>query len=354
MTGRIATNKRLPVPSEKTMSHLLRLGALAVSAFAVTYLAFCYLPPLIQGKPPGMVWIPGGTFTRGSDNPKMRDAHPPHRVAVDGFWMDRTAVTNEQYAEFVAATGYVTVAERTPDAKDFPGAPRENLIAGSVVFTPPKGAVPLDNHFRWWNYVKGADWRHPDGPESDLQGRARHPVVQIAWEDAIAYAKWAGKRLPTEAEFEFAARGGLDRKKFAWGDELKPGGQWMANIWQGRFPYENTEEDGFRATAPVGSFPPNGYGLYDVAGNVWQWCGDWYRPDYYAKLAAAKHVVRNPPGPTDSHDPAEPGTPKRVMRGGSYLCTDQYCTAYEVGARGKGAPDSGTNHVGFRSVKSGR
>jgi formylglycine-generating enzyme required for sulfatase activity len=334
------------------MAKVVGLAALGIGAFAAAYLLFS---PQRAGSPkdgPEMVWVPGGTFWRGSDNPKMRDAQPTHQVSVDGFWIDRTAVSNEQFARFVEATGYVTVAERTPDAKDFPGAPPENLVAGSVVFTPPKGPVPLDNHLRWWSYVKGANWRHPEGPASDLQGREHHPVVQIAWEDATAYAKWAGKRLPTEAEFEFAARGGLDRKKYAWGDEFKPDGKWMANIWQGRFPYENTAEDGFRATAPVGSFPANGYGLYDMAGNVWEWCADWYRHDYYAKLADGSQPVRNPQGPGDSHDPSEPRTAKRVMRGGSFLCTDQYCTAYEVGARGKGAPDSGTNHVGFRCVRT--
>ncbi len=303
--------------------------------------------------PDGMVWIPGGVYWRGNDTKPHRDARPWHLVEVDGFWMDKTAVTNEQFEKFVKATGYLTVAERTPKAKDFPGAPPENLVAGSVVFTPPNGPVSLDNHFQWWSYVKGANWRHPEGPESNLKGREKHPVVHIAWDDAVAYARWAGKRLPTEAEFEFAARGGLDRKKFAWGDELKPGGRWMANIWQGRFPYENTLEDGYRATAPVGSFPANGYGLHDVAGNVWEWCSDWYRPDYYGKLAAGKQPVPNPQGPADSFDTSEPGVVKRVMRGGSYLCTDQYCTAYEVGARGKGAPDSGTNHVGFRCVMTG-
>ncbi len=332
-------------------------------------------------EPPAMVRIPGGEFTRGSDNPKMPDAQPRHRVAVDAFWMDATAVTNAEFARFVEATGYVTVAERTPKAEDYPGAPPENLIAGSMVFTPPSGPVPLDNHLRWWNYLPGANWRHPDGPQSNLRGREKHPVLHIAFDDALAYARWAGKRLPTEAEFEFAARGGLAGKKFTWGDEFKPGGKWMANIWQGRFPYENTVEDGFRATAPVGSFPPNGYGLYDMAGNVWEWCSDWYRADYYQTLVASGGresfsgrpgdgkqtvaedsaalkktpdplVIRNPQGPANSFDPSEPGVAKRVQRGGSYLCTDQYCTAYEAGARGKGAPDTGTNHLGFRCVRN--
>jgi formylglycine-generating enzyme required for sulfatase activity len=275
-------------------------------------------------------------------------------VEVDGFWMDAAPVTNEQFEKFVKATGYVTVAERTPRAEDYPGAPPEKLVAGSVVFTPPTGAVPLDNHLRWWSYVPGANWRHPDGPRSDLQGRQKHPVVHVAHDDAVAYCQWAGRRLPNEAEFEFAARGGRDRSRYAWGDEFRPEGKWMANIWQGRFPYENTCEDGYRAIAPVGSFPPNRFGLYDMAGNVWQWCADWYRSDTYRKLAAAPQPVRNPQGPSDSFDPAEPGVAKRVMRGGSYLCTDQYCTAYEAGARGKGAPDTGTNHLGFRCVKSAR
>jgi formylglycine-generating enzyme len=347
------------VTGDTNMAKATRLAVLGIVAFAATYLLFRYGPAFFADSapgeaPPGMVWVPAGTFQRGSANPKLRDAHPAHQVAVDGFWMDKTAVTNEQFARFVEATGYVTVAERTPEAKDFPGAPPENLVAGALIFTPTSGPVPLDNHLRWWRYVKGANWRHPDGPSSDLTGREKNPVVQVAWQDAVAYAKWAGKRLPTEAEFEFAARGGLERKTYTWGDDLKPDGKWMANIWQGGFPYDNSGADGFQATAPVGSFPANGYGLFDMAGNVWQWCADWYRHDYYRQLAAGPRPARNPQGPDDSYDPSEPGTAKRVMRGGSYLCTEQYCTAYEVGARGKGDPDSGTNHVGFRCVMTPR
>jgi sulfatase modifying factor 1 len=331
------------------------LGLMAMAAFGVTFagvrlLEYRERAAAEASAPPGMVWIPAGTFWRGSDNPKMPDARPRHRVGVDGFYMDRDAVTNAQFRRFVEATGYVTVAEKTPLAKDFPGAPPEKLVAGSVVFHPPEGPVPLDNHLQWWTYIKGASWRHPEGPESNLEGRDQYPVLHVAWDDAVAYCEWAGKRLPTEAEFEYAARGGLENKVYVWGDELKPSGKWMANIWQGRFPYENTNEDGFRAAAPVGSFPANGHGLHDMAGNVWEWCSDWYRADYYSKLAAGKQPIKNPQGPDDSFDPSEPGVAKRVMRGGSYLCTDQYCTAYEVGARGKGAPDSGTNHVGFRCV----
>ena len=315
-------------------------------------------PPVIDTvnapapAPEGMVWIPGGAFSMGSEDAEMRDARPFHRVAIDGFWMDQTEVTNEEFARFVKATGYVTVAERTPDAKDFPGAPPENLVAGSVVFTPPNQKVPLDNHFAWWRYVPGANWRHPDGPESDLKGKEKHPVVHIAFEDASAYAQWTGKRLPTEAEFEFAARGGLDRKRFAWGDEFKPGGKFQANSFQGHFPETNTGEDGFLGTAPVASFPANAFGLFDMAGNVWEWTTDWYRADYYETLAATHQVARNPQGPADSFDPSEPRVAKRVHRGGSFLCTDEYCARYMPGGRGKGEPSTGTNHLGFRCVRS--
>ncbi|MGZ8842914.1 MAG: formylglycine-generating enzyme family protein [Pyrinomonadaceae bacterium] len=317
-------------------------------------------PPLINAgsapapAPEGMVWIPGGEFSMGAEDPEMRDARPFHRVAVDGFWMDQTEVTNEEFARFVKATGYVTVAERKPDAKDFPGAPPENLVAGSVVFTPPDTKVPLDDHFVWWRYVPGASWRHPNGPESNIKGKEKNPVVHIAYEDAEAYAKWAGKRLPTEAEFEFAARGGLDRKRFVWGDEFKPGGKFQANSFQGHFPDKNTGEDGFIGSAPVGRFAANGFGLFDMAGNVWEWTSDWYRPDYYRTLAATKQVARNPQGPADSLDPSEPGVAKRVHKGGSFLCTDEYCARYMPGGRGKGEPDTGTNHLGFRCARSAR
>jgi formylglycine-generating enzyme required for sulfatase activity len=298
-----------------------------------------------------MVRIPGGEFWMGSGHPDMEDARPVHRVHVDAFWIDRTAVTNDQFAAFVAATGYVTVAERTPDARDFPGAKHEDLVPGSVVFTPPAHAVELSDAYVWWRYVKGASWKHPEGPSSDLKGRGKHPVVHVAWEDAAAYAKWAGKRLPTEAEFEFAARGRLDRQPYVWGSEFRPGGKFQANTFQGRFPDTNTAEDGYAGTAPVGSFPANGYGLYDMAGNVWEWCADWYRADYYEQLARSGEVVRNPQGPVDSFDPAEPAVAKRVQKGGSFLCTDQYCSRYMPGARGKGEASTGTNHVGFRCVR---
>ncbi len=284
----------------------------------------------------------------------MDDARPIHRVQVDGFWMDVTEVTNAEFAKFVEATGYVTVAERKPRAEDFPGASADQLVAGSVVFSPPGEPVSLDNALVWWRYVPGANWRHPEGPQSSLHGRANEPVVHIAYEDAEAYAKWAGKRLPTEAEWEFAARGGKAGERYSWGNELQPGGKWMANIWQGRFPNEDTAEDGYRGVAPVRSFAANPYGLHDMAGNVWEWCSDWYRPDMYRHaVAMSGGVVKNPRGPArhDSYDPQEPGQVKRVQRGGSFLCTDQYCTRYMLGSRGKGAPDTGSNHVGFRCVK---
>ena len=312
-------------------------------------------------EPEGMAWIPGGEFSMGAVDPLGSDANivgmqatedsrPIHRVRVNGFWMDKTEVTNRQYAAFVKATGYVTIAERMPTAEDFPGAPPENLVAGSVVFTPPDHAVPLDSHFRWWSYVDGANWRHPLGPGSDLKGREDLPVVHIGYEDAEAYAKWSGKRLPTEAEWEFAARGGRSGQVYPWGNAFLVNGKFMANTHQGHFPNEDTHADAHGGIAKVATYPPNDYGLFDVAGNVWEWTSDWYRPDHYAELARAG-VAENPRGPESSYDPSEPGVMKRVHRGGSYLCTEQYCSRYMVGTRGKGEPSTGTNHLGFRLVK---
>lgn len=312
--------------------------------------------------PEGMVWIPGGEFSMGAQDPPHRrdaigmqqaaDARPVHRVAVDGFWMDATEVTNEQFARFVAATGYVTVAERTPRAEDFPGAPPDSLVPGSVVFTPPARAVSLTDPYQWWAEVAGASWRHPLGPKSSIAGKERLPVVHVAYEDALAYANWAGKRLPTEAEWEFAARGGLSGQLLPWGNELGHAGHAGANTHQGHFPDHDAGADGFTGIAPVAQFAPNGYGLYDVAGNVWEWVSDRYRPDYYAELAATSSPARNPRGPATSFDPDEPGVEKRVHRGGSFLCTDQYCSRYMVGTRGKGDVATGTNHLGFRLVKA--
>ena len=310
--------------------------------------------------PAGMVWIPGGEFSMGSHvesdshcaRPGVtRDALPVHRVYVDGFWMDATELTNQEFSTFVAATGYVTIAERTPTAAEFPGAPPENLVAGSPVFTPTATRVPLDDHFRWWRYQRGANWRHPQGPRSTVKGREKYPVVHIAFDDALAYAKWAGKRLPTEAEWEFAARGGLTGKLYPWGDDFRPGRKATANTYQGQFPMRDTSADGFAGLAPVASFEPNGYGLYDVAGNVWEWVSDWYRPDYYAHFGEVT-VARNPRGPDAPFDPDEPGVRKRVQRGGSFLCNDQFCTRYMVGTRGRGEVSTGSNHVGVRFVRT--
>lgn len=278
------------------------------------------------------------------------DAKPVHKVYVDGFWMDRATVTNEQFAKFVKETGYVTVAERPADPALYPGAPPEMLRPGAPVFMPPPAPVPLNNLLNWWRWREGADWLHPEGPNSNIQGREKHPVVQVAYDDALAYAKWAGKRLPSEAEWEFAARGGLDRKTFVWGDEDTPGGRYMANTFQGHFPDNDSGEDGFGRTAPVCSYPANRYGLCDMSGNVWQWTLDWYRPDYYQTLVAQNSVARNPKGPDNSYDPSDPGVPKRVQKGGSFLCTDQYCKRYRPGGRGKGEAALGASNVGFRLV----
>jgi formylglycine-generating enzyme len=318
-------------------------------------------PRLNSTKPPGpapagMVWVPGGEFYMGVSRKQLpkgfstpdlfHDAFEVHKVYVDGFWMDKTEVTNEQFARFVKATKYVTLAERKPDPRDFPGVPPEKVPKKpfSIVFQKPASAdvEPLG----WWKAIPGASWKHPEGPGSSLKGREKHPVVHVAWDDAVAYCRWAGKRLPTEAEWEFAARGGLDRKLYCWGDELKPGGKWMCNVWQGKFPFKNTAEDGFEGAAPVGSYPANGYGLHDMAGNVWEWCADRYRPDYYEDSPA-----RNPRGPKSSYDPFEPGIPKRVLRGGSFLCADNYCMRYLPGARNKAEPRNPASHTGFRCVK---
>lgn len=303
--------------------------------------------PTNSTKHTGMVWIKPGRFKMGSPFSSFTDARPVHTVQLDGFWMDSAPVTNAQYARFVKETQYITVAERKLDPAQFPGVPPEKLVPGSLVYSPPKRAVPLDDVTQWWAYVPGANWRRPEGPPSNLKGREKHPVVQVCFEDAVAFAHWAGKRLPTEAEWEYAARGGLSQMPYVWGDEFHPRGKYMANTFQGNFPNANTIADGFERTSPVRAFPPNGYGLYDMAGNVWEWCSDWYRPDYYAVSP-----TKNPHGPRDSFDPAEPGIPKRVQRGGSFLCSDQYCSRYMPGGRGKGEIDTGASHVGFRCALS--
>ncbi|RRB03851.1 formylglycine-generating enzyme family protein [Larkinella rosea] len=292
-----------------------------------------------------MVLIPGGTFQMGSD--EFPDSRPLHTVKVDGFWMDKHEVTNAEFARFVAATNYVTVAERPLNPKDYPDVPADKLVPGSAVFTPPNQQVSLENPLAWWQYVAGASWKHPSGTQSTIQGRENLPVVHVSYEDAAAYAKWAGKRLPTEAEWEFAAQGGKGNRKYYWGDELKPGGKWIANIYQGNFPNQNAKEDGFAGIAPVQSFPANPYGLYDMDGNVWEWCQDLYRPDYYRNSPK-----ENPKGPADSFDPDEPGAVKYVQRGGSFLCSDQYCIRYKAGSRGKGEVSSGSDNLGFRCVRN--
>ena len=308
--------------------------------------------------PSGVVWVPGGEFSMGSEDPRsmssggheaMADARPIHRVYVDGFWMNRTDVTNAEFARFVAATGYRTIAERRPSRADFPHANPEDLVPGSIVFSAPDHPVDLKDALAWWRYVPGANWRHPTGPGSSIKNRDNFPVVQVAYEDATAYARWVRARLPTEAEWEFAARGGLSGKTYAWGDDLHPNGKWMANTHQGEFPRQDAALDGHAGIAAVAQYPANTYGLYDMAGNVWQWTSDWYRADYYASLGNA--VTRNPKGPSSSYDPDEPGVQKRVQRGGSFLCTEQYCARYMVGTRGKGEVSSASNHIGFRCVR---
>lgn len=292
-----------------------------------------------------MVFIRGGKFKMGSTD--FVDAQPVHEVEVNSFYMDEHEVTNAQFEAFVKATDYVTVAERPLDPKEFPDVDPAMLVPGSAVFTNPSKVDGMDNFLQWWQYVPGANWRYPEGPISSIRGKEDHPVTQLAYEDAEAYAKWAGKRLPTEAEWEYAAKAGNHTSEtYYWGSEKKENGKWLANIFQGDFPMKNTKEDGFETTSPVKSFPANAYGLYDMEGNVWEWCSDFYRPDYYMESPKS-----NPKGPSSSHDPQEPGLVKRVQRGGSFLCNDEYCERYKAGSRGKGEVNSPTNNVGFRCVK---
>lgn len=313
-------------------------------------------------KPEGMVFIPGGEFSMGCEakneslcsTPGVTyDAGPIHRVYVDAFWMDETEVTNRQFKKFVDETGYITIAEIKPTLQEFPGALEENLVAGGIVFQPTPSAVPLSDYMQWWSYVPGANWKHPLGPQSSIEGKEDEPVVQIAIDDAIAYCKWAGKRLPTEAEWEFAARAGVAGDLYTWGNQLSSDGKFHANIYQGAFPIMDGDsaDDGYAGIAPVKQYKPNRYGLYDMSGNVWEWTSDWYRPEYYRVLKSENKVARNPQGPPNSFDPAEPKIAKRVHRGGSFLCSDLYCNRYLLGTRGKGDEKSGSNHVGFRCVK---
>jgi formylglycine-generating enzyme required for sulfatase activity len=307
--------------------------------------------------PDQMVLIPAGTFTMGADDAEARpDEQPRHTVSIDSFLMDEHEVTNAQFTLFTAATGYITTAEKPISKEELmqqlpAGSPEPDsaaLLPGSLVFTPPSHAVPLDDVSQWWSFVTGASWRHPDGPGSDLKGREQYPVIHISWEDAQAYAKWAGKRLPTEAEWEYAARGGLKDQPFPWGSEALTTGKIKANTWNGHFPYQNTKTDGFLEAAPVKSFAPNGYGLYDMSGNVWEWCEDLYNNTYYGQ----SENTHNPQGPATAYDPEDPASPKRVIRGGSYMCTDEYCSGYRVTARMKTTQESGLQNLGFRCVKS--
>ena len=301
-----------------------------------------------------MTWVPGGTFRMGSDKHYPEEA-PSHMVSVDGFWIDRTPVTNNQFRQFVNATGYVTFAEIKPDPKDYPGALPHMLKAGSLVFSPPKHAVDLRDWSQWWAFKFGADWRHPYGPRSSTSGLSDHPVVHIAYRDALAYAEWAGKELPTEAEWEFAARGGLDGAEFAWGDEFTPGNRHLANTWQGQFPQENLASDGYTRTSPVTAFPPNGYGIHDMIGNVWEWTTDWYSQAHQGESARpCCGTPHNPRGcaESESYDPTQPAIriPRKVLKGGSHLCAPNYCRRYRPAARFPEPVDTSACHVGFRCI----
>ncbi|ULJ76057.1 formylglycine-generating enzyme family protein [Rhizobium gallicum] len=301
----------------------------------------------------GMAWIPGGMFRMGSDKHYPEEA-PAHRVTVDGFWMDQRPVTNRHFREFVKATGHITLAEIPPDPTDYPGALPHMLYAGSLVFTVPARPVHLRDNGQWWVFLKGADWRHPYGPKSSINGLDNHPVVHVVFADALAYARWAGKDLPTEAEWEFAARGGLDGAEYAWGNELTPGGRHMANTWQGQFPSYNLNEDRYPRTSPVTAFPPNGYGLCDMIGNVWEWTADWYSQQHQADLPKACCIPENPRGGSEakSFDPCQPEIriPRKVLKGGSHLCAPNYCRRYRPAARHAQPIDTSTSHIGFRCV----
>ena len=343
------------------LGRFLMLAMLGIAAFLTTFGVVQWRSGKAGKAPLGMVWIPAGEFAMGSEaEGAWPDEGPVHRAFVDGFWMDEHEVTNGEYRRFVEATKYVTTAERAPEVEELlkqlpPGTPPpapELLVPGSLVFVPTDGPVSQDDYRQWWKWTPGASWRYPEGPGSSIDGKVEHPVVHVSWDDAAAYARWAGKRLPTEAEWERAARGGLEGKPFVWGDEPPSDKAVFANIWQGRFPDQNTASDGFTRTAPVKSFRANGYGLHDMAGNVWEWCSDWYERDLY-KSRLGKGVVKNPGGPDRSLDPSRPLMPHRVQRGGSFLCNDSYCSRYRPSARHGGASDTGMSHLGFRCVKEG-
>jgi formylglycine-generating enzyme required for sulfatase activity len=300
-----------------------------------------------------MIWIPGGTFRMGSDK-HYPEERPVHRVSVDGFWIDHAPVTNARFREFVEATGHVTFAEIPPNPDDYPGALPQMLYAGSLVFVKPSGPVDRRDLGNWWQFMRGADWRHPYGPDSSIEGLENHPVVHVTFGDAEAFARWEGNELPTEAEWEFAARGGVDGASYAWGEEFRPQDRHMANTWQGEFPWQNTVGDGFERTSPIGTFPPNGYGLHDMIGNVWEWTTDWYYPKHPNEVMKACCVPRNPRGAaeTESYDPREPiKIPRKVIKGGSHLCAPNYCRRYRPAARFPEPIDTSTCHVGFRCIR---
>lgn len=347
------------------LPHILATGLCTPTAVIqrfralITVFALIFAPNAFAG-PENMVWIEGGTFEMGGFGPEARPNElPTHTVRVDGYWIDTTEVTNRQFRAFVEATGYKTIAEKPPVLEEImkqlppgtPPPPPEVLKPGSLVFVPPNDRVPLDDVTGWWQWIHGADWMHPRGPESNIDGMDNHPVVQVAWEDAVAYCNWAGKRLPTEAEWEFAARGGLKGARYCWGDTPLDDEKPQANVWEGTFPNKNTAADGFAWTAPVKSYAPNAFGLYDTAGNVWEWCADWYRADAYVLTRDEKLLV-NPQGPEKSFDPEEPYAPKRSIRGGSFMCHASYCLSYRPSARRGETMDTGTSNLGFRCVMS--
>ncbi len=345
-------------PPERRWRTRLAYVTLTAAAFGIAY-GITLSVRRAPASPPGMVLIPGGEFAMGTggDTPR-RNEQPAHKVRLAPYYMDATEVTNAQFRRFVEATGYVTTAEKAPDWEEMrkqlpPGTLRpsdERLVPGSMVFTPPNSPVSVDDASQWWKWIPGACWKHPEGPRSTIDGKDYHPVVHVSWDDANAYAKWAGKRLPTEAEWEFAARGGLVGRRFVWGDDAPADTDGIrANIWQGDFPHRNTTADGWDRTAPVGSYPANGYGLYDMAGNVWEWCSDWYRADAYIGRTAP---IENPAGPDTSWDPSDPLAPRRVTRGGSFLCHVTYCESYRPAARRGTDVDTGMSHIGFRCAVS--
>jgi formylglycine-generating enzyme required for sulfatase activity len=310
-----------------------------------------------EGRLDDLIWIPGGTFSMGSDKHYPEEA-PVHLARVDGFWIDRTPVTNAQFKQFVRATGHVTFAETKPDARDYANALPHLLFAGSLVFSPPRHPVDLRDWSQWWRLTRGANWRHPYGPKSNIHELGNHPVVHVTYADALAYALWAGKDLPTEAEWEFAARGGLEGAEFAWGDELSPAGKYMANTWQGTFPHQNLASDGYQRTSPVTAYPPNRYGVHDMIGDVWEWTSDWYEPKHRANPAKACCIPENPRGGHEesSYDPdqLELRIPRKVLKGGSHLCAPNYCRRYRPAARHPEPVDTSASHVGFRCVVRGK